>query len=171
VNRDSISSPTPISQGHRLETFDCGVPSLNDWLRKQALRNERNGASRTYVSCAGDLAVGYYCLSTGAVVRGASPKPMQRNMPDPIPVVILGRLAVDTRYGGQGLGTALLRDAAMRVLHAADSIGIKAILVHAISEEARRFYLDRGFLSSPIEPMTLCLPLDTARQGLATSDR
>jgi GNAT superfamily N-acetyltransferase len=168
VNRDSIASPTPISPGHRLETFDCGIPSLNDWLRKQALRN---GASRTYVRCAGDLVVGYYCLSTGAVVRAASPKPMQRNMPDPIPVVILGRLAVEVRYGGQGLGTALLRDATVRVMRAASSIGIKAMLVHAISDEARKFYLDRGFLPSPIEPMTLCLPLDTARQGLATSDR
>ena len=168
MNRDSISSPTPISPGHRLEPFDCGVPSLNDWLRKQALRNERNGASRTYVSCVGKLVVGYSCLSTGAIVRSASPKPMQRNMPDPIPVVILGRLAVDIRHGGLGLGTALLGDAVVRVLHAADSIGIKAILVHAISEEARRFYLDRGFLPSPIEPMTLCLPLDTARQAMVT---
>jgi GNAT superfamily N-acetyltransferase len=165
VKRESISSPAPITPDHQLDAFDCGVPSLNDWLRKQALRNERNGASRTYVSCVDEMVVGYYCLSTGAVVRSASPKPMQRNMPDPIPVVILGRLAVNTSHGGLGLGTALLRDAIERVLHAADSIGIKAILVHAISDEARRFYLERGFLPSPIEPMTLCLPLDTVRRA------
>ena len=163
-------APEPLGGHHQLDGFDCGTPTLNDWLRRQALRNERSGASRTFVTCVENTVIGYFSLATGAIIRSAAPKPMQRNMPDPIPVVILGRLAVDIRCGGQGLGTALLRDATVRVIRAADSIGIKAILVHAISEEARRFYLDRGFLPSPIEPMTLCLPLDTARQALLPPD-
>jgi GNAT superfamily N-acetyltransferase len=119
------------------------------------------------VICSGNAVVGYYCLAAGAVVRDEAPKPLQRNMPDPIPVMVLGRLAIDHRYQGRGIGKALLRDSILRVLQAAEIAGVKAILVHAISEDAKRFYLTHGFLESPIEPMTLCLPLATVRQALA----
>jgi GNAT superfamily N-acetyltransferase len=95
---------------------------------------------------------------------------MQRNMPDPVPVVVIGRLAVDYRFGGHGIGSALLQDAILRVLHAANAIGIKAILVHAISAEAKQFYLNRGFLESPIEPMTLRLVLETVRKTLTAME-
>ncbi len=170
IGHNSISAPISVNPDHVLDEFDCGTPSLNDWLKRQALRNEASGASRTYVVCHEQTVVGYYCMSTGAIVRAASPKPMQRNMPNPIPVVVLGRLAVDTNYGNQGIGSGLLRDAIVRVLQAAESIGVKAILVHAISEEAKRFYLSRGFIESPIEPMTLCLMLATVRQAIAGSE-
>lgn len=162
-----LSAPVPLNPDHVLDGFNCGTPALNDWLIRQALRNEANGASRTYVVCQKQTVVGYYCLSTGAIMRAASPKPMQRNMPDPIPVIVLGRLAVDTNYGNQGIGSGLLRDAVLRVLQVAESIGIKALLVHAISPEAKQFYRSRGFLESPIEPMTLCLMLATVRQTIS----
>ena len=111
--------------------------------------------------------VGYYCLATGGVARANVPKPMQRNMPDPIPMIVLGRLAVDQRFQGQGIGGALLRDAVLRVHQASEIVGIKAILVHAISEEARRFYMAQGFLETPFERMTLCLPLEAVEPALA----
>ena len=161
-----LTPPIRLDAVHDVEAFDCGIPPLNEWLKRRALRNETSGASRTYVVCIDGKVVGYYGLATGAIVRAAAPKPIQRNMPDPIPVVVLGRLAVDRDHGGQGIGSALLRDAILRVLQAAETIGVKALLVHAISDEAKAFYLARGFLESPIEPMTLCLALDTARKAL-----
>jgi GNAT superfamily N-acetyltransferase len=162
-----LTAPSPISEIHDLNLFDCGTSSLNEWLKRQALKNEASGASRTYVVCVDNGVVGYYCLAAGAIGRIDAPKTMQRNMPDPIPVMVLGRLAVDKNYQGQRIGTALLRDAILRVLRASDIVGVKAMLVHAISEETKTFYLSRGFLESPIAPMTLCLVLSAVRQAMA----
>jgi GNAT superfamily N-acetyltransferase len=167
VTSNSISAPQRISATHVLTRFDCGEPSLNDWLARRALRNEATGASRTYVVCAEGVAVGYYSLANGAIDRHEAPKPMQRNLPDPILVMVLGRLAVDRSFQNKKIGQALLRDSILRVLQAAEIAGIKAILVHAISEEAKQFYLRNGFIESPIAPMTLCLMLETVRQALA----
>jgi GNAT superfamily N-acetyltransferase len=161
-----LTAPVRLTAFHNFTEFDCGTHSLNHWLTRQALKNEASGASRTYVVCTDNTVVGYYSLAAGAVVRTEAPKPMQRNMPDPIPVMVLGRLAVDLARQGQGIGRALLRDAILRVLRAAEIVGVRAILVHAISEEAKRFYLSHGFQESPIEPMTLCLALGTARQAI-----
>lgn len=158
-----LLAPAPIHETHDLEPFDCGVPALDVWLKQRARKNEAIGASRTYVLCTGETVVGYYSLATGAAVRDAVPGPLRRNMPDPIPVIVVGRLAIDRHYQSRGLGQDLLWDAVLRTLQASEIVGIKAILVHAISEEAKRFYLARGFLESPMEPMTLCLPLDLAR--------
>lgn len=162
-----VTAPARVTASHTIAPFDCGAPSLNEWLTRHALKNEASGASRTYVVCADSRVIGYYCLATGAIARGEAPKPMQRNMPDPIPVMVMGRLAVDQAFQGQGIGKALLRDAILRVLRAAEIAGIKAILVHAISEEAKQFYLAQYFQESPIEPMTLYLELETARRALA----
>lgn len=161
-----LTAPVRLTVTHDLSRFDCGMPVLDHWLSRQALTNEASGASRTYVVCVDNRVVGYYALAAGAVARGEAPKPIQRNMPDPIPVLVLGRLAVDRTYQGQGLGTALLRDAILRVLQAAEIVGVRAILVHAISEDAKQFYLSHGFMASPIQPMTFCLPLGTARRAL-----
>lgn len=163
-----LSAPVHLAADHELESFDCGEHLLNDWLKRYARRNELSGASRTYVVCIERRVVGYYSLSTGAIARAEAPKQMQRNMPDPIPVVVLGRLAVDREYHGHGIGSGLLRDATFRVLHTAEPIGIKALLVHAISAEAKQFYLRNGFLESPMAPMTLCLVLGTVRDALTT---
>lgn len=164
---DGLTAPARLTASHDVAGFDCGTATLTDWLNRQALKNEVSGASRTYVVCSGETVVGSYCLAAGAVVRDEAPKPMQRNMPDPIPVVVLGRLAVDQQYQGLGIGRALLRDAVLRTLQASEIAGVRAILVHAISDDAKRFYLANGFLESPIEPMTLCLVLSQVRQALA----
>lgn len=167
MNPPKLSAPVPLAPTHELDGFECGIDSLDTWPKRQARRNEAAGASRTYVVCEGSAAVGYYCLAAGAVARASAPKPMQRNMPDPIPIIVLGRLAIDRSCQGLGRGSALLRDAIFRVIRAAEIAGIRAILVHAISDDARAFYLKRGFLPSPIDPMTLCLPLETIRQALS----
>jgi predicted GNAT family N-acyltransferase len=139
--------------------FDCGNDTLNEWLTRRALKNQNSGASRTFVICQDNQVVGYYALASGSVERMASPKSIARNMPEPIPVMVLGRLAIDTRLQGQRLGSALLKDALLRTLSVSKNVGIRAILVHAISEDARRFYLSYGFLVSPIDTMTLMLPV------------
>jgi GNAT superfamily N-acetyltransferase len=166
-----LSPPTQISEEHDLAPFDCGVPTLNDWLRKRAVKNDRSGASRTYVLCDGRRVVGYHCLATGAIDHDEAPNPLRRNMPDPIPVLVLGRLAIDRRYQNQGLGHALLQDAVLRALQVAEIAGVVALLVHALSEGARRFYQSCGFVELPSQPMTLCLMMRTARQTGAPSLR
>lgn len=152
----AFGAPEPITAEHELDTFDCGAePSLNDWLKKRALNNHATGASRTYVICVGKRVIGYYCLASGGVLASEAPGRIKRNMPDPIPVVILGRLAVDQARQGHQLGAALLKDAAQRSIQAARSIGIRAMLIHAISDNAKRFYEKYGFIAGPANPMML----------------
>ena len=162
-----LTAPEPITSLHRLDDFECGEPSLDEWLRKRALRNHAAGASRCFVVCHEARVVGYYCLSAGAIGHEVAPKGMRRNMPDPLPVMLLGRLAVDQRYHNLGIGQALLRDAMIRAVSVARDTGVFAVLVHAISEPARRFYLLRGFVESPLQPMTLMMTLATVRAILA----
>ena len=154
-----LTAPEPLSDGHDLAGFDCGQPSLNDWLRRRARANQVAGASRTFVVCDGPQVVGYYALAAGAVNSSSVSGRIRRNMPDPIPVVLLGRLAVDGSYHGQGFGRALFRDAVLRVRNAAESIGVRAILVQAISEDAKKFYLALGFEPSLTDPMMLLVTL------------
>ena len=163
----NLTPPAPITSDHELGLFDSGEPSLNEWLKKRALKNQAGGASRCFVLCAGAVVIGYYCLSAGAITHEAAPKAMRRNMPDPLPVLLLGRLAIDIRYHNQGLGRALLRDAMIRAVHVAGDAGVFAILVHALSDRARLFYLSSGFVESPLQPMTLLMTLETVRSILA----
>ncbi len=158
-----LSAPEPLTAGHRIADFESGEGSLDDWLRRRAQANQVSGASRTYVVCDGQNVVGYYALASGAIAVSAVPGRFRRNMPDPIPVAVLARLAVDLRHQGRGLGRALFRDAARRVSRAADSIGIRGIVVHAVSEGARRFYVALGFDACPSEPMTLVVTLADLR--------
>lgn len=163
-----MMAPQLLAAHHRIDTFSCGEPTLDDWLRRRGLKNQANGSSRTYVVAEGESVVAYYCLSAGAVAHADAPPALKRNRPDPIPVIVLGRLAIDLRHQQKGIGTALVRDAMLRSLQAAEVAGVAAILVHALSEQARRFYLSRGFLESPVQPMTLCLPLSLVRQGVGS---
>jgi len=165
----TLSSPEPLSDDHQTESFDSGEPALDDWLRRRARANQASGASRTYVICEGARVVGYYALASGAIDQAAVPGRFRRNMPDPIPVVVLARLAVDRNYQGRGVGRALFRNAAHRVAHAADTIGIRGIVVHAISEEARKFYIALGFDPCPAEAMTLAVTLPDIRTALGIS--
>jgi len=150
---------------HRMED---AMAALSDSIESEAkLANQASGAARTFAVCETDRVVAYFALASGAVNVAAVPGRFRRNMPDPIPVVVLARLAVDLAYQGQGLGRAMVRDAARRVVHAADTIGIRGIIVHAISDDAKAFYLALGFEPSPIEPMTLMVTLPDILQSFA----
>jgi GNAT superfamily N-acetyltransferase len=160
------SPPEPLADHHELRDFDSGEPSLDDWLKRRARANQVSGASRTYVVSDDSRVIAYYALASGAVTVDAATGRFRRNMPDPIPVAVLARLAVDRAWRGQGIGRALFRDAALRVTNAADAIGIRGIVVHAISDEAKGFYLALGFDPSPREPMTLMVTLRDIRAVL-----
>jgi GNAT superfamily N-acetyltransferase len=161
----SISRPAPLSDQHFLEHFDCGEASLNDWLKKTAFKNQSTGASRCFVICKNNQVLGYYSLSSGAISRSSAPKGMQRNTPTSLPVIVMGRLAIDKKYHNQGLGKALLRDAMLRIVNASAEVGIFAMLIHALSSSAKQFYLSCGFVESPLQPMTLMMTVKTI-QGI-----
>jgi GNAT superfamily N-acetyltransferase len=133
------------------------------------MKNQDSGATRTYVVCFGNTVVGYYSLAVGSIERRFAAGSIKRNMPEPIPVMILARLAVDQRHAGRSIGTGMLRDALLRTLQASDIAGIRALLVHALNERAASFYRGRGFTASPFDPLVLFLALDHARNGLAGS--
>ena len=152
---DQLCPPERLNSLHQIETFDSGKSQLDEWLKRRALRNESEGASRTYVLCDRQAVIAYYCLANGAIAQTTATGKVRRNMPDPIPVMVIKRLAVDRNCQGRGIGRALLREAILRTLQAAEIAGIRAILVHAISEEAKQFYQKCGFPVSPMEPMTL----------------
>ena len=162
----TVSPPQPLTEAHQFTDFSCGITSLDDWLKRRARANQASGASRTYVLCEGEKIIGYYALAAGSVGVAEAAGRFRRNMPDPIPVVILGRLAIDRAYQGKKLGRALFRDAALRVLNAAGAIGIRGILVHAISQEARAFYLALGFDPSPLDAMTLMVTLADLQEAV-----
>ena len=162
-----LSRPEPLADGHQLDDFFSGAGSLDDWLKRRARANQASGASRVFVIADNNKVVGYYALASGAIAVASSVGRFRRNMPDPIPVVVLGRLAIDRSQHGKGLGRALFRDCALRVAHAADTIGIRGIVVHAISEPAKAFYQALGFDPSPAEPMTLMVTLQDI-SGAAT---
>lgn len=164
-----ISAPVLLGPAYELNHFDCGEPSLNAWLLRRALANQATGATRTFVLCDDGKVIGYYALATGAVTTTQASGRFRRNMPDPIPVVILARLAIATAQHGRGLGRALFRDAARRVIVASDSVGIRGLLVHALSDAARQFYLDLGLAPPPLDPMTLMAT--TADLRVAAADQ
>jgi GNAT superfamily N-acetyltransferase len=161
-----LSAPAPLAADHDLEPFTSGVGPLDAWLKDRARTNEAAGASRTYVVCHGLQVVGYYSLAAGSVLHQTATGRVRRNMPNPVPAALLARLAIDRRWQGRGLGPALLRDAVLRVVGAADMIGVRVLLVHAISDEAKAFYEHVGFAPSPIEPMTLMITVEEARRML-----
>ncbi len=163
---EELGPPEKLSAEHAVSAFDSGEPALDDWLRRRALRNEDSGASRTYVVCTGRRVVGYYTLAVGAVAHAGASGRIRRNMPGPVPAILLGRLAVDNACQGAGIGTALLRDAVMRTLQAAQIAGIRTILVHAISDRAKRFYEKHGFVVSPVDPMTVMITVAEAAKAL-----
>lgn len=157
-----LSPPESLSASHRLDAFDCGEPTLDDWLKRRAWANHGSGASRTFVVADEDGCVrGYYALAAGAVSHDLATSKLRRNMPDPVPVLILGRLAVDRSAQGLHLGAALLQDAVQRAVAVSGNAGVRALLVHALHERARAFYERFGFQPSPTDPMTLMLGLSS----------
>lgn len=163
-----VAAPEPLAAHHELETFSSGVDSLDQWLRRRALKNQASGASRTFVACSGHSVLAYYALSSNAITVDAAPGRFRRNMPDPIPVVVLGRLAVDRSLQGSGVGRALVRDAGQRIIQAANTIGIRGVVVHALSMQAKAFYERVGFDPSPLDPMMLMVTLDDLKSTLTS---
>ena len=144
--------PVPLAAGRDTSGFTCRHESLSVWLHKRALANSASGASRTYVVCDDqNRVVGYYALAAGSIASEAAPGRLRRNMPDPLPVIVLGRLAVHSDWSGRGIGSGLLKDAVLRSIQAAELIGVRALLCHAIDDEANAFYLKYGFVESPLD--------------------
>ena len=167
MNVPEVSAPEHLTAEHDVSAFDSGVPELDTWLKRRALPNEAPGASRTYVVSAAGRVVGYYALATGAVAQQTATGKVRRNMPEPIPVMVIGRLAVDREHQGKGLGSALSKDALLRTLNAASIAAIRAVLLHAVSDDAKRFYEKAGFSASPVDPMTMMITLPDVRKALA----
>ena len=159
-----LSAPQPLAATHLLAEFGCGEASLDEWLKRRALANQLTGASRTFVVADQDDHVyGYYAMAAGAVSHQQATSGVRRNMPDPVPVMVLARLAVDQRAQGIKLGAALLQDAVNRAVTVAHNAGVRALLVHALDDRARQFYEHYGFQQSPQHPMTLMLRLNTTK--------
>jgi len=157
-----LSAPQPLAGVHVLDGFACGEASLDEWLKRRALVNQASGTSRTFVVTAQDARVyGYYAMAAGAVSQQSATGSVRRNMPDPIPVMVLARLAVDHRAQGIKLGASLLQDAIGRAVAVSQNAGVRALLVHALHDRAKQFYAHYGFQESPQHPMTLMLRLNS----------
>lgn len=155
----TLLPPVPLQSTHDIARFDCGKLPLNDWLRHTALRSEGRSA-RCYVVCSRNTVIGYYCLAAGAVQHEGAPRLLRRNMPNPTPIVTIGRLAIDKAFQGMGIGRSLLQDALLRITRASDLVGARAVLVHAVDQEAVPFYARYNFRSFPVGNQTLYLPIE-----------
>ena len=141
-----LTKPSPLKGGHKIELFQSGRPQLDDWLKKRALAAMEGGTARTFVICRGNTkVVGYFSLAAGSVEHESAPGSLRRNSPDPIPVIVLARLAVSEAEQSKGLGSALLAEAMKRVIRASNIIGARALVVHALDDKAARFYVEHGF--------------------------
>lgn len=153
--------PESLTPEHNIAEFCCQDPGLSDWLKKKALRNHSTGISRVYVVCAENpnRVVGYYYLSSGSVQRNPVQGAYRRNAPDSVPVIVLGRLAVNAARAGKGLGAGLLKDAQYRTQNIASQVGMRAVVVHALSEEVKDFYTRFVFEPSTVDTLTLLFPV------------
>ena len=160
-----LSPPKPLSPSHLVDDFECGEAVLDDWLKRRAIANQLSGASRTFVvvGAAGRIC-GYYAMAAGAVAHQIAPSKVRRNMPDPIPVMVLARLAVDLRCHKMHLGSAMLQDAVNRAITVSSHAGVRALLVHALHDRAKQFYEHYGFQASPVHSLTLMLRLASVSQ-------
>ncbi len=158
--------PEPLTENHELSAFDSGAPPLDDWLKRRARGNQASGATRTFVLAKDRRVFGYYAIATGGIAHMEAIGKFRRNMPDPVPVILLGRLAVDCAWQCKGYALGLVRDCATRVARIADDVGIRGIMVHAISDQAKAFYMRLGFDASQRDPMTLMVTLNDIRVGL-----
>ncbi|HXW19668.1 MAG TPA: GNAT family N-acetyltransferase [Roseiarcus sp.] len=160
-----IARPEPLTEGHSTSEFDCGKPPLTEWLRVWALKNQGKSA-RTFVIAERGAVVSHYALTTGAVYHEGAPAALRRNMPDPVPIMLMGRLAVDLRWQRRGIGQAMMRDVFIRIANVNKDAGFAALLVHAIDDEAVGFYLKFGMRLFPDRSRTLFLPIATIAREL-----
>ncbi len=154
-----ISAPERLTSDHQIIGFDCGTASLNEWLIHSALKNEQSGGSRTYVVCDNNRVIGYYALAAGSVARAEATSRIKKNMPDPIPALILGRLAVDCNRQCQNIGRGLLKDALARSINVSEQVGARVLIVHFVNDKAEAFYRKYGFTTKNLASNTLMLPL------------
>lgn len=166
----SFPPPTLLTTDHDIERFDCGTPALNLWLQRHALANQESRAARTIVVCSGNRVMGYYAIAAGSVIHTQATGKLRRNMPDPVPMALLGRLAVDRTAQKVGLGAGLLKDAVLRILQAADLLGIRGILVDAVDDRARSFYEKFGFRATPAMPPKLMVTLAEIENNIAATE-
>jgi len=160
VSEGQPAAPEPLAPDHDLRAFESGVAALDAWLKTRARANEASGGSRTFVMCEDRRVVGYYSLAAASILHSVATGKVKRNMPEPVPAVLIGRLALDRAWQGRGHGVSLLQDAVLRVVGAAETVGVRAILVHAISGDAKTFYERFGFRASSVDPMTLMMTVD-----------
>lgn len=163
-----ITPPEPLDGHHRLESFVCREQVLTDWLREHARSNEAHDSARTYVvATANHVVIGYYCLSGFSVARTRATSRLGSNQPDPLPGVLIGRLAVDQRFEGLGIGEAMIADALARTASVAETIGTRAIFVDALNESAARYWQRHGFRPLRDSPLTLYMRMDDVRATVA----
>lgn len=162
-----VRSIEKLRRDHALEGFDCGQPALNNWLLKYAQQNQNAGASQTYIGLVDGIIAGYYSLAVGQVEYADAPERLQKGLARyPIPIMLLARLAVHKDWQGRGIGRALLKDAVLRTLQAADIAGIRALAVHAKDDQARRYYEQFDFAASPSDPLHLFVLLKDIRKSI-----
>ena len=164
---NSLQPPVPLAPAHDTESFDCGQVPLNEYLRRFAWTNQQANAARTYVATRSNIVVGYYTLAFGSVEPNAASARVRKGLArHPIPVMVLARLAVDEREQRRGLGKALLKDAILRTLQAAEIAGLRALIVHAKDAAAREFYVRFGFELSPLDDLHLMLLLKDMKESV-----
>jgi GNAT superfamily N-acetyltransferase len=162
-----LAAPRAIRPDDDASQFSCGDEVKDQWIRKYAVANHFGGGAKVYVAVSGTRIVGFYALATASIQHSDATPRVSKSMPDPVPAILLGRLAADSKEAGKGLGSFLLRDAIIRTLAAAEVVGVRVLLVHAASEAARKFYADRGFEPSPTDPLQLMIMLKDATAILA----
>ncbi len=161
----TLSPPSLIEDSQILDNFDCGHSTLNTWLRRYAMQNQRANSSRTFVVCNKNRVVGYYSLAVGSIEHDLASKRTKKGLArHPIPVMILARLAVDLEYQEKNIGSSLLKDALIRTLQASEHAGIRAIFVHAKDEKAQNFYKHFDFETSPVDNLKLMLLIKDIRK-------
>ncbi|MBF0386688.1 MAG: GNAT family N-acetyltransferase [Candidatus Omnitrophica bacterium] len=164
---DKLKSPILLDLHHVVENFDCGAEPLNNYLKNFALSNNLNGSARTYVTTKAAKIAGYYTLTPGSVAKATTPQHIGKGLANhPVPVIIIARLAVDKTEQGHGIGKALVRDALLRIVDAAEIIGGRAVLVHAKDTEAKSFYEQLGFDPSPTDTLHLYLLIKDIKKTL-----
>lgn len=166
-----ISAPTQLTDQHQLNAFRCSIEALDNWLTKQALKSQKRGTARVYVvnDTRTNQVVGYYAIAMGSVSREQGFSSLKRNSPDPIPMVILARLGVDSAYQGRGIAAGLLKDCILRSIQAMNVVGGAGILVHAIDHSAQKFYKKFGFKESAFDPLVLMARICDVEKTLSSS--
>lgn len=166
----TFGSPMAVQALHRLDRFDCGKPTLNEWLTRYARQAQASGSAKTFVVADDDSVAGYFSLTVGQIDTLDAPERIRKGMGQyPVPVVILARLAVAQQAQGRGIGIGMLQDAIRRTLLIAEQAGIRAMLTHPLDDDAARFYRRFGFEASPLRPDQLLLLLKDARRWMAVS--